>query len=331
MRSMGTELVCSISVDEMSIRRNIQWSKSKKVMLGLATYGDSMADNGTVEYAKQAIVFMLCGVNERLQLPFAHHFVTSINGKQRAELLKEVFSAVRETGIDILNITSDGLAANESMCKELGANFNFNSSLYKPFIELEDGHRVYVLKDAPHAMKLVRNALGSKLHFIDADDNDIKWSTIEKLVEYGRTSIFNLTHKLNQKHIQWARNIMKVDIAVQTLSSSTAKSLEILMNEQVPGFERVDGEIRFIKCFNDLFDVFNTKVNCPSNTNVFKKALCPNNRNEVFELFDKSITYIKGLKYIDREDADKVKSVLTSKIQTGFKGNFTYSKTRRNS
>lgn len=322
MRSMQTELVCSISVDEMSIHHNIQWSKSKKTLMGLATYGDTTdVNDGTVNYAKQAIVFMLCGVNERLQLPFAHHFVTSINGKQRAELLLEVFQAVRETGIDILNITSDGLPANESMCKELGANFNFNSSLYKPFIELEDGHKIFVLKDAPHMMKLVRNALGSKLHFIDADGNDIKWSTIEKLVQFGGSSVYNLTHKLNQRHVQWARNIMKVDIAVQTLSLSTAKSLEILMNERVPGFEMVYGLIRFIRCFNDIFDVLNTKANCPSNTNVFKNALCPQNRRMVFELFEKSIAYIKGLSYVDQEDGNKVKSVLTSKIKTGFKGN----------
>lgn len=321
MRSMESELVCSMSVDEMSIRRNIQWSQSKKTMLGVATYGESnTVGDGTKEYAKQAIVFMLCGVNLRFQLPFVHHFVTSINGKQRADLLKQVYASVEGAGLDLLNITSDGLAANDTMCKELGADFNFNSNLYKPYIVFESGHRTYVLKDAPHMLKLVRNSIGSKTHFVDADGKHIRWSTFEKLVEFGKTNIFNLTHKMNQTHIQWRRNIMKVVIAVQTLSLSTASSLEVLQNEKVPGFENVEGEIRFIKCFNDLFDVFNTKSSSSENTNIFKRALCPQNRDRVFQLFERSIAYIKNLKYIDCDDGDKMKKVLTSRIQTGFKG-----------
>lgn len=113
---------------------------------------------------------------------------------------------------------------------------------------------------------------------------------------------------------------MKVVIAVQTLSLSTASSLEILQNEKVPGFENVEGEIRFIKCFNDLFDVFNTKSSNSESTNIFKRALCPRNRDRVFQLFERSIAYIKNLKYIDCDDGDKMKKVLTSRIQTGFKG-----------
>lgn len=52
---------------------------------------------------------------------------------------------------------------------------------------------------------------------------------------------------------------MEVEIAVQTLSASTAKSLEILMKEQVPGFEMIVGETHFIKRFDDLNE-FNTKI-----------------------------------------------------------------------
>lgn len=319
MRCMNSELVCSISVDEMYIHQNIQWVKSKKSLLGVPTYGaDETADS--VEFANQAIVFMLCGVNERLRLPFAHHFVASLDGKKRGKLLKEVLASVRGIGIDVSNITFDGLPANETMCNELGANFDFNSSDYKPFIDFENGHKTYILKDAPHMLKLVRNALGNKKHFRDADGRDIRWSTIEKLFEFGRTNIFNLTHKLNQKHIEWKRNPMNVRIAVQTLSLSTANSLEILQNEGVPGFEMVDGEIEFIRCFNNLFDVFNTKIDNSDNPNLFKRALCSQNREKIFELFDRSITYIKGLKFIDHDDGGRSIDILTSRVKVGFKG-----------
>lgn len=319
MRCMNSELVCSISVDEMYIHQNIQWIKSKKSLLGVPTYGGD-ATSDSVEFANQAIVFMLCGVNERLQLPFAHHFVASLDGKKRGTLLKEALAAIREIGIVVLNITSDGLPANETMCKELGANFDFNSNNYKPFIDSEDGHKTYVLKDAPHMLKLVRNALGNKKHFRDSNGRDIRWSTIEKLYEFGKTNIFNLTHKLNQKHIEWNRNPMNVRLAVQTLSLSTANSLEILQKEGIPGFEMVNGEMEFIRCFNNLFDVFNTKMDRSDNPNIFKRALCPQNRETIFELFEKSITYIKGLKLIDHDDGGRSINALASRVKTGFNG-----------
>lgn len=167
-------------------------------------------------------------------------------------------------------------------------------------------------------LKLIRNALASKKCLIDADGNSIKWDSFEKLVEFGKTNMFDITHKLNQKHMQWNRRIMKVDIAAQTLSNTTANAFEYLMNARIPGFENVTGEIKFIKCFNNLFDIFNTK-NGLENENLLKNALCPQNQRVVFSLFEEYIPYIKGLKFIDEKDG-KEKKIISSKIQTGFRG-----------
>lgn len=289
----------------------MQWSKSKKSMVGIPIYGGN-----DEEFATQA--FLLCGVNERFRLPFAHHFVASLDGKKQSELLKEVLASVRANGIDILNVTSDGLPANATMFKELGANVDFKSDNYKPFMDFEDGQRTYVLKDAPHMLKLVRNTLGNKKHLLDASGRDIKWSTITKLVEFGKTNMFNLSYKLNQKHVEWSRIPMNVRIAVQTLRLSTASSLEILHNERAAGFEMVDGEIEFIQCFNNICDAFNTKTD--DNPNIFKRALCPQNRESIFELLERSITYIKGLKLVDHDDGDRIVDVIDSKNRTGFNG-----------
>lgn len=128
-KSAGGELVCSLSVDEMAIRRQIQWCGSQKLMLGYPTYmNDSSSEN--LIGAKQAITFLLCGINERFQLPFAYHFVSSMNGAQRADLLKEICTAITGTGTILLNVTSDGLAANDTMCVNLGANFQHTRKKY---------------------------------------------------------------------------------------------------------------------------------------------------------------------------------------------------------
>lgn len=205
------------------------------------------------------------------------------------------------------------------MYVELGANLNPEENDHKPFVEFKDGHKLFVIKDAPHMLKLVRNTIGSKKHLMDGAGNDIKWSTWEKLVEFGKSNNFGLTHKLNRTHIQWGRNIMNVALAVQTLSASFARSIEILMNAKIPGFEKVDGEIRFAKTFNDLFDIFNTKSDKSDNPNVLKRALCPQNREQIFKFFDDTIEYIKNLKLVDA-DSGEIKPILGSRNQAGFRG-----------
>lgn len=90
------------------------------------------------------------------------------------------------------------------------------------------------------------------------------------------------------------------------------------MGRKTPGFENVSGEIRFASYFNDLFDVFNSKSE--NHRNILKRSLCPENCEKTFELFDKSINYIKGLRLVN-ENTGEVKSILGSRVQTGFNGN----------
>lgn len=155
---------------------------------------------------------------------------------------------------------------------------------------------------------------------IDKDNGQIEWSYFEKLVDYGETNNFNLMHSLQRKHIDWHRNVMKVDIAVQTLSASTADSLEFLMKKGEPGFDNAGPTIRFVRIFNNLFDVFNTKTdNCPQD-NIFKRALCSHNHEDIFALFELATDYIKHLRFVDETDQNREKLIIASRVRTGFKG-----------
>lgn len=113
---------------------------------------------------------------------------------------------------------------------------------------------------------------------------------------------------------------MKVDLAVQTLSASTADSLESLMKHGVPDFEDAAATIRFVRLFNDLFDIFNTKSDDIQTDNIFKRALSTQNHQEIFALFEFATHYIKHLKFIDPDNNNRLKDVCSSQIRTGFKG-----------
>lgn len=105
---------------------------------------------------------------------------------------------------------------------------------------------------------------------------------------------------------------MSVRVAAETISNSVADSLQLLLNKKINGFEGCKPTIEYIRCFNDLFDVMNSKY---ENAIGLKKPINEENIESIISLFEKSITYIEKLKLNAHG-----KCVLKSKCRTGFRG-----------
>ena len=82
---------------------------------------------------------------------------------------------------------------------------------------------------------------------------------------------------------------MNVKIAVQTLSESTAKALQQLLNKGVAEFIGAEATINFILKINNIFDCLNSKSIFAYG---YKKPINNVTCDNVFELFDTSIKYI---------------------------------------
>lgn len=165
--------------------------------------------------------------------------------------------------------------------------------------------------------KLARNTLGKKQVIIDGKGNEIKWVYFEELVQFSRDTGLALCHKMNQKHLQWKRKIMKVDLAVQTLSQSVATCLQFLMENGFKEFSGAAATIEYVTIFNNIFDVFNTKPNA-ENHNQLKLPICDSNKEAISCLFERSIDYLKNLRIIESNG----RSVLLckSRLRTAFIG-----------
>lgn len=306
----GQELLVSLSCDEMHIRKHVQWNNSSKRLLGYATVGNA---NEKTNVAKQALVFMVTAINESIHLPVRHYFISSLDAQGRKHLLVGVLRSLNECGVVVTNTTFDGLPANGKMCKLLNADLDINSSNFKPSICVDEMEPIHIIYDHCHMLKLIRNALGNKKVLYDSSGAKIEWAYFENLVE---KSDFKGTHKLTKAHLQWKRRGMKVSIAVQTLSASTANAIEFLMNAGHDEFEDAVPTIQFIRVFNKLFDIFNTKST--GNQNNFKNSLGFNNVDEVWEYFDEAKNYISGLKV--ENDNGKLVKIVNSRVRTGFIG-----------
>lgn len=319
----GKPLVCSLIFDEMYIRKQVFWNNASKSYEGFVNYGlDPGDENSELPKATQAIVFMLSGLNTYFQFPLAYYFIKGLNGKQRADLLKEVITKVTECGVTISNLTFDGCKANPRMCQLLGGDLNVSSAkTFRPYIENPvDKNHIYIILDPPHMEKLIRNMLATKETIFDDENKKIEWKYFIELEELSRkTDLF--THKLNKRHIQWHRNKMNVKIAVQTFSRKVADSLEVLMKQKHPKFINAGPTIRFIRKINDVFDTLNS-MNCRQ-TVIFKRPLNPENERVVFDLYEECTKYFKSLKLNEENSITGVvrkKFIINSRSCTGLKG-----------
>lgn len=336
---MDEPLICALIFDEMYIRTQVQYDQHKMKYVGYVSYperpipirevdplGDVTVSQDIPEarIAKQAIVFMLSGLNKHFKFPVAYHFIDQkIDSDDRVNLLTEVIDKVSECGVNISNLTFDGLRANFTMCQKLGANLDITSPEFKPFFENPfNQSKIHIVVDPCHMEKLLRNTLGRRYVLYDDNDAEIKWSHFEELEKLSReNNLFN--HKLSKKHMEWRHNIMNVRIAVETFSESVGNAMQILKQEGHRLFVDAEPTIRFTYMADKLFNIFNTTL--IRNGNNFKSALNDNNRQVIFQFLDFCSTYLKSLqvmKTVVRNGSQKrVKTrVIDTQYNTGFKG-----------
>ncbi|KAE9543700.1 hypothetical protein AGLY_002096 [Aphis glycines] len=163
-------IICNIVMDEMAIRKQISFLNGKFYCgVNLGT-GLENSDSDNIQEATNSLIFLAVGINGHWKIPVGYLLVHSFSGTERANLLTKCLELIEETGAKCFSITFDGAPYNLSMCKSLGANFDFSSKDFKPWFHNpsypeKKNEITYVLWDACHMIKLVRNTLGDKKNF----------------------------------------------------------------------------------------------------------------------------------------------------------------------
>lgn len=302
-------LLCSLVLDGMAIRSHSQWNAERMRFDGFVDMGQRLTAQGILPMAKEALVFMVVGVEEKFKMPLAYFFINGLNTNQMAFLTQEMLIKLGKIGIETTSITLDGLKVNISMCTALGADF-VNGKAYFP--DPVDGQRrIYVILDPPHMMKLARNCVASR-KIIDGNGRTIDWQYFELLHKTQETLGWNLGNKITKEHIQWDKKKMNVNLAAQTLSNSVATSMEFLKCND-DRFSEVDGTAYYARIMNDIFDCQNSTGK--EGATGFKEPITMENHQKFFEKFDEAIEYIRNLR-IEGEDG----CVFSSKSKTPFIG-----------
>ncbi|XP_037295086.1 uncharacterized protein LOC115456290 isoform X1 [Manduca sexta] len=251
---------------------------------------------------------MLTCINGSWKLPVGYFLVEGVTAEQKASLVKSCLDVVTECGVDIFSVTFDGCAANFSMAKILGCNIETN--FINPVFFHKDKELV-IFPDPSHMLKLIRNTLGDKLILTNGNGDSICWSYIELLVELQEKEGFHLANKIRGSHVNYKKQIMKVRLAAQLLSESVANALEFCSKElSLEQFGNCDATADFIRKFNILFDILNTRN---LKAYGYKKPLMTKNYDNIKKFLDEMFDYIKSIKIGNT-------NILLSKRKTGFIG-----------
>lgn len=165
-------------------------------------------------------------------------------------------------------------------------------------------------------LKLVRNTLGASKILIDDQGQEIQWAYLKELHKLQVAEGFNLGNKLSIRHINYEKQKMKVKLAAQLMSQSVADALVFCKDIlQLQTFQGAAATIKFLKTFNTLFDIFNSKS---LQQHGYSKPINSENFQQIQKILKDTANYISALKL--RVSTERIINIIDSKKKTGFLG-----------
>jgi len=251
---------CNLVFDSMAIHKQVLWDSTSQKFVGLCEYGNNTSVEAAETEATEVLVFMLVSLHGTWKWPVGYFFTNKITAALQVELVKTALIMSQTSGIRVWSVTCDGAHTNYSTMNLLGCNL-FTTKYYElnsRFKHPSSDYYVHFVPDACHNLKLDRNALGD-LKIMKSPTTQINWNHITNLHKLQFELNLKFANKLSSAHINFRANVMKVKLAAQTLSSSTAAALEFLQFSEVEEFKDCAGTIEFIKTIDEIFDFLNSR------------------------------------------------------------------------
>jgi hypothetical protein len=209
--------------------------------------------------ATKALVVIGVGINGFWRLPLAYYLTDGTNSDLQESILSMIISKLWEVGCVAVSITLDGLAANQKTVQKLGCTLDPDNLVSTfPHPECSD-ISVAVIFDPCHMLKLARNALNEYQIITVPNVGKAKWQHIEMLHSKQSDEGLTLANKVTKAHINFKRQKMKVRLAVQVFSASTARALEYLRLSGSREFTDSQATEVLVSTLDKLFDILNSR------------------------------------------------------------------------
>ena len=281
MQMNPREKECTLCMDEISLKTNLFYSVPSDKIIGLEDFGSYR----TNKVATSAFVLLIRSISGNWKQPLAYYLVNRGCPRDAMEdIVKEAIDKLECIGLNVVVVMSDQ-----------GSNFYSLANHLKVTPEepwfIHNGRKIFLMFDAPHLIKSVRNNL-MKYTFRFGEDHVASWKDVEAV--YARDSALPIrsTPKLTEKHIRPNNfNRMKVKLATQVLSHTVAAAICTYVSVgALPSCAM--GTAEFIEKFDSIFDCVNSST--LHSTKVLKCALSDQTKHQDF--MKEAIDLIKELK-----------------------------------
>lgn len=296
LKNENKKIVFGLQADEIHIKKCTE--TDGKSTYGYVDLGTGITDDSNE--ATSALVYMLVSLNSHSKTPIAYFFINGLGAQERANITLEILKVLQDNGIEVRSFTFDGTGVNISTAECLGADFNdINKAVF--IKHPVSGQKIYIILDACHMLKLIRNTLGDFL-LADNENGVIDWKFLNNLVILQEKEKLHCATKIRRRHINFKREKMKVPLAAQTISMSNHDALTFLEKDlKLTEFQGAGPTANYCKQFNDMFDFLNVKTHFGSKTST-RRSITKDNINEWKLKVANWKNYITGLKVIEKND-----------------------------
>ena len=264
------EKLCAMVVDEMQLKPRIEYDKSLKLMVGYVLPEIMPAGVDSSEeklLAVHALVFMLRGLTVPWKQTVAYLYSgSSLDSDAYWAFTKRVLEASEASGLRVQCITSDMGSANTGLWRRAGIHSTRDSILPMIPHPARPADSLYFAADPPHLLKNLWNCV--LMHRIGLPDdvvarhhlpsNTVSHTYIQQLMDLQQNAELRVAHKLQPCHTAPHYEKMRVCLAAQFFSQSTAAALETSVKLGLLPHEALT-TAWFVRAVNDWFDAMNAR------------------------------------------------------------------------
>ena len=81
----GQDVLCSLMLDEMAIRKHVEWDGKR--FRGFVDLGTGLSDDDSMPAATEALVIMAVSINSNWKVPCGYFLIDGLSGKVKANLI----------------------------------------------------------------------------------------------------------------------------------------------------------------------------------------------------------------------------------------------------
>ena len=214
------EKLCTLCMDEMSLKTHLFYSIPGDKIIGLEDFEGGCRTN---KVATSALVFMVRGRSGNWKQPLGYVLVNGgCPSRIVDDLVKEALDKLDAIGLQVMGVISD-----------MGSNFQSLAIRLKvtpdrPWF-IHNSKKYFLLFDAPHLLKCVRNNLMK--HFFRFGLHIATWKDIENFYQDDKALHARYAPNLTEKHIKSTNfDKMKVKYATQILRHTVTASICIYVS-----------------------------------------------------------------------------------------------------